>query len=171
MSIKINTQNGFTLIELLMYVVIVRTLLLALSGFFIMTAQARLKNQSIAEVDQQGTLALQSITQSVRNASSINTPAMGLVDSSLSLVVPVSSASPTVFSVSSGVLQMKEGNGATVNLTNNEVVVSGFSVQNISRSGTYGSVQISFTLTRVNTGNRNEFDYQKVFTTTASVRQ
>ena len=167
---RANTQYGFTLIELLMYVVIVSTLLAALSGFFIMTAQARLKNQSIAEVDQQGALVIQAIAQSVRNANSISAPATGVTDSTLSLIVPTSSASPTIFSLSSGVLQIKEGSGAVVSLTNNEVTASNFTIQNLSRSGGYGAVQISFTLTRVNGGNRNEFDYQKTFTTTASIR-
>lgn len=165
-----NSQRGFTLIELLMYVVIVSTLLGALSGFFIMTAQSRLKNQSISEVDQQGTLALQTIAQVVRSASSISAPATGVTDTSLTLIVPTAGVSPTIFSVNSGALQVKEGSGASVSLTNNKVTVSGLSVQNVSRSGTYGAVQISFTVSRINSGNRNEFDYQKTFTTTMSVR-
>ena len=167
---KVRLQQGFTLIELLLYVVIVSTLLVALSGFFIMTAQSRLKNQTISEVDQQGALALQAIAQAVRNSNSISSPAIGTADTALTLVMPTASVSPTIFSLGSGALQIKEATGAVTNLTNSKVVVSGLSFQNLSRSGTFGAVQISFTVTRINSGNRNEFDYQKTFTTTATVR-
>jgi hypothetical protein len=113
---------------------------------------------------------LQTIAQVVRSASSISAPATGVTDTSLTLIVPTAGVSPTIFSVNSGALQVKEGSGASVSLTNNKVTVSGLSVQNVSRSGTYGAVQISFTVSRINSGNRNEFDYQKTFTTTMSVR-
>lgn len=163
-------QSGFTLIELLMYVVIISSLLGALSGFFIMTAQSRLKNQTIAEVDQQGTLAIQTIAQSVRNANAITAPVAAATSDSLTVTMPTASVSPTIFSLSAGVLQMKEGATAAVPITGTNVTVSSLTFQNLTRSGTYGTVQISFVVTRNNPNNRNEFEYQKTFTTTASVR-
>jgi prepilin-type N-terminal cleavage/methylation domain-containing protein len=163
-------QKGFTLVELLLYVVIIGSLLGALSGFFIMTAQSRLKNQTIAEVDQQGMLAMQTITQAVRNATAITAPVVATSGDSLTVTMPTAGSSPTVFSLSAGALQMKEGTATTIPITGANVTVSGVTFQNLTRSGTYGTVQISFVVTRNNPNNRNEFEYQKTFTTTASVR-
>jgi hypothetical protein len=68
-------------------------------------------------------------------------------------------------------MQIKEGTGATVPLTNSKVTVSGLSFKNLTRSGTPGIVQVSFTISRVNTAGRNHYDYQKTFTSSAALRQ
>lgn len=163
--------QGFTLIELLLYVAIVGSLLIAVSLFMALCLDARVKNQTISEVDQQGNLVMEQITQTIRNASGITSPAAGSSASSLTVTVPTPSFSPTVFSLASGVLQIKEGTGATVSLTNSKVQVTGLTFTNLSASGTNGIVRVSFTLSRVNPNNRNEYDYQKTFITSASLRQ
>ena len=114
---------------------------------------------------------MEQITQTIRNASGITSPAAGSSASSLTVTVPTPSFSPTVFSLASGVLQIKEGTGATVSLTNSKVQVTGLTFTNLSASGTNGIVRVSFTLSRVNPNNRNEYDYQKTFITSASLRQ
>ncbi len=324
-------QHGFTLIELLMYVSIVGTLLVAVSLFFATTSDARIKNQSISEVNQQGTAAMELITQTIRNADSIAAPAVGGTGTTLSLNVPIAGLSPTIFdlsgtstvmgynsdggstdgtdsnfinttrftagatgtistlyaligatlgtspnnkaqmaiyagtasapttllasssditltanawnafpissvSVTSGQvywlgyntngtasthnnmryhntasnqsayisrtygtwpstwpggtnstfefsiyapiitggsgpasLQIKEGTGGVMPLTNDKVALTGLNFKNLSRSGTPGAVQVSFTISRVNTSGKNEYDYQKTFTGTAAL--
>lgn len=166
-----NTQyeQGYTLIELLLYVVIVGVLLTTVVYFFGVVVEARVKNQTILEVNEQGTAAMDYITQTIRNATSITAPTIGTTGPSLTLVVPTGSLSPTVFNLSGTTLQVKEGTAATVPLTNNKLLVSGLTFKNLSRPSTPGSVQVSFTLARVNPNNRNEYDYQKTFTTTAEV--
>lgn len=320
-------QNGYTLIELLLYISIVSSLLISVSLFFATTADSRIKNQSISEVNKQGELAMDIITQTIRNADSITSPIASASGTSLTLVVPTGSLSPTIFNtgdtilgynsdggstdggdsnyinatkfvasasgtvsalnarvgptvaaspnnmaqmaiysglpspstllassastaltasswnsfsispvnvtsgqtywlaynangltaadnnlryhtgtsaqsmymshafgtwpgswtginqdfefsmyasiVASGssALQIKEGTGSVVPLTNNKVQVSGLTFKNLTRSGTPGIVQISFTISRVNLGGRNEYDYQKTFTASAALRQ
>lgn len=95
-------QGGFTLIELLLYVAIVGTLLIAVSGFFALTAESRIKNQSIVEVDQQGAAAMNRITQTIRNATAVTAPSLGATSSSLTLTVPTAGLSPALFDVSGG---------------------------------------------------------------------
>ena len=163
-------QKGYTLIELLLYITILGSLLFGVSTFFITSTSARVKNESIAEVDRQGALAMDYITQTIRNASSITSPAAGASGSSLTLVVPTSALSPTVFSLSSSALQVQEGASAAVRLTNTKVQISSLTFKNLSRSGTSGIVQVSFVVTRVNANNRNEYDYQKTFTASAALR-
>jgi len=163
-------QKGFTLIELLLYVAILGSLLLTVSMFFATTVESRVKNQSISEVDQQGTLAMDYILQTIRNADTITLPAAGGSAASLTLAVPTSALSPTVFDLNGTALQVKEGTGAAVALTSSKVQISSLSFKNLTRSGTPGLVQVSFTITRTNLIGRNEYDYQKNFVSSAALR-
>lgn len=160
---------GYTLIELLLYIAISSILLSSITVFAGLVVEARVKNQSIAEVDQQGARAMEIITQTIRNATSITAPAAGASANQLTLVVPTGALSPTVFNLSGSTLQITEGAGAAVALTTNEVQISNLTFKNVTRSGTPGIVQISFTVDRTNTSGRNEYTYQKVFTTSAEV--
>lgn len=314
-------QDGYTLLELLLYVAIVGSLLMSITYFFGIIADARIKNQSVSEVNDQGVALMDYLTQTIRNASSITSPTAGSLGTSLTLAVPTGGLSPTIFStagvkmgydvdgvstdsgdinvlnatkfvasatgtistlyaltgavvaspnnqgqmaiysgttspttllassgnttltsnawtafnissvnitsgqtywlvyntngdnnlkyhvgttgqtlwtaqtfgtwpnswtgtsdnvefsmytmISSGAIpsavQVKEGAGGFVPLTNDSVRVSGLSFRNLSQSGTEGVVQVSFTLSRVNGSNRNEYDYQKIFVSSAEV--
>jgi prepilin-type N-terminal cleavage/methylation domain-containing protein len=166
-------QKGYTLIELLLYVSIIGILLTIIVFFFSTVVGARVKNQTILEVNDQGAAVMDYITQTIRNASSITTPAAGSSGSSLTLVVPTGSLSPTVFSLTGAApiaVQVKEGTGAQVPLTSNRVQVSSLTFKNLSRASTPGIIQVSFTLSRVNPSSKNEFDYQKTFTDSAEVK-
>lgn len=167
-----HSSSGYTLVELLVYIAIIGTLLTAVVLFFSAASDARVKNQTIAEVDDQGAAILDYITRTIHNATSITLPAVGASGSSLTLVVPTSGLNPTIFSLTSAApvtIQVKEGTGVPTSLTSNDVEVSGLTFKNLSRVGTPGVVQVSFMLSRVNAGNRHEFDYQKTFVATAEV--
>lgn len=162
-------EKGYTLIELLLYIIILSSLLVPLTMFFGMTTEARVKSQSISEVNDQAIAAMDYMTQTIRNATSITAPAAAASGASLTLVVPTGSLSPTIFSLNGSALQVKEGTGANIPLTSSDVQVANLTFKNLTRSGTSGAVQIGFTVSRANGGNRNEFDYQKTFTSTAEV--
>lgn len=165
-------SQGFTLLELLLYIAIVGSLLIAITGFYAMVGESRIKNQSISEVNQQGAAAMDMITQAVRNANTIVTPSAGATSDFLSLTMPVAGVSPTLFDLTGdyGTMRITEGAGAAIELTNNKVEINGLTFKNLSRSGTPGVVQISFTVSRSSTSSRNEFSYQKTFTSTAALR-
>lgn len=170
MNRLLTLQKGFTLIELLLYVSIVGSLLLAVSLFFATTVDSRIKSQSITEVDQQGTLAMDYITQTIRNASSISAPAAGTSASSLTLVVPTAGLSPTIFNLSSTTLQVKEGTAAAIALTNDKVEITSLTFTNLTRSGTPGVIRVSLTLSRVNSSGRSSYNYQQTFISSAALR-
>jgi type II secretory pathway pseudopilin PulG len=163
-------QSGYTLIELLLYVSVVGSLLIALSMFFATAADARVKGQTISEVNQQGTAAMEYITQTIRNADSITAPAAAGSGASLTLAVPTVALSPTIFDLSGTVLEVKEGTAAYIALTTNDLQITNLTFKNLTRSGTAGVVQVSFTITRTNPNNKNEYDYQKTFVTSAALR-
>ena len=162
-------QTGYTLIELLLYVAIIGILLSSITVFFGMMVSARVKNQTIAEVNDQAAAVMDYMTQTIRNASSITSPTAGTSGSSLTLVVPTGSLSPTIFSLSGTTLQVKEGTAAAVSLTSSDVQLSSLTFTNLTRSGTPGIVQISFTLNRTNPGGTNDYDFQKTYTSSAEV--
>lgn len=164
-------KKGFTLIELLFYVAISSVLLLVISVFLSSLLQSRVKNQTIAEVEQQGAQVMQIITQTIRNAQSITSPAQGISASSLTLDVVATTSDPTIFDLSNGAIRIKEGAASALPLTNSRVTASALTFQNLSRSDTPGTVRIQYTLTHLNSSGRNEYDFTKTFVGSASLRQ
>lgn len=162
--------KGFTLIELLLYLGLASAMMLVLVAFFSTMLSARVKNQAIAEVEEQGAQVLDIITQDVRNADNINSPAVGASAAVMSLDTVPAWSDPTVFDLSSGAIRMKQGNGPATALTNARVTVSGLTFQNLSRSGTPGTIRVTFTLSHVNPNGRNEYEYSKIFYGSASLR-
>lgn len=163
-------HDGYTLIELLLYVAITGILLAGLTAFFTLSLTAKIKNDSILEVDRQGTFMMDTIVKTLRTADSITAPATGATGSALTLVMTPASVNPTAFTISGTTLRIAEGAGAPIALHNSRVAVSGFTIRNLSRASTPGTVQVSFTLSTVNTTGRNEYDYQKSFVSTGSLR-
>jgi type II secretory pathway pseudopilin PulG len=164
-----DTQHGYTLVELLLYIALVGTLLTSVTYFFSLSVDSRVKNQSIAEVNDQGAAVMDRITQTIRNASSVTSPVPGTTASSLTLVVPTGALSPTVFNLNSTTLQITEGANSAVALTSDEVQVTNLTFKNLTRTGTNANIQISFTLSRTNPSGRNTYDYQKTFISSAGL--
>lgn len=163
-------SKGFTLLELLLYIGMVAFIVLAIISFVFMLLQSRTKNQTVAEVEQQGMQVVQLITQTIRNAESINSPAQSSSDTSLSLDVVNAGDDPTIFDFSEGTIKITEGAGSAVSLINSRVVASDLTFENLSRSNTPGTIRLQFTLTHINPENKNEYDYTKTFYSNASLR-
>lgn len=163
-------KKGFTLIELLLYTAISSVLILVISAFLSSLLQSRIKNQTIAEVEQQGVQVMQNITQTIRNAQSITSPTQGITTSSLTLDVVATSSDPIIFDLSGDAIRIKEGAASAIPLTNSHVTASALTFQNLSRSNTPGTVRIQYTLTGVNPSGRNEYNFTKTFIGSASLR-
>lgn len=153
-----NNSQGFTLVELLLYVSIVGVIIFSVAGLLFLLFESRVKNQTIAEVEQQGIQVMQIITQTVRNVSTISSPTQGV--NAVSLTVGAST-----FDLSGGTIRAD-----AIALTNARVTASNISFYNLSRSGTDGTIRIQYTLTHLNPSGRNEYDYQKTFYGSASLR-
>lgn len=163
-------QKGFTLIELLLYISIASIIVFTTASLLRFSLESRVKNQTIAEVEQEGAQVMALITQTIRNGTAINSPTIGTSDTSLSVAVVTGANSPTVFDLSSGRIRVKEGTGATTNLTSSKVTVSNLNFQNLSRTGTPNTIRISFTITYTNSSGRNEYDFTKTFYGSANLR-
>lgn len=165
------SSAGFTLVEFLLYIAISSSVLLLAVTFLGTTLEAGVKNQSITEVDQQGILAMEILTQTIRNASSISLPNPGGNGSTLMLTVPNAGESPTTVTTGGTALTLQKGLGSPAALTNTFVEVTNLQFENRSASGSPGTVRIRFTLSRVNGSGRNEYTYTKDFIGSASLRQ
>jgi len=159
-----NYQKGFTLIELLLYIAIASIIVFTTASMLRFTLELRTKNQTIAEVEQEGAQVMQLITQTVRNATAISSPTIGASGASLSV-------DTTVFDLSGGSIRIKEGAGAAVNLTSSKITVSSLNFQNLSRVSTPNIVRVSFTVTYTNSSGRNEYDFTKSFYGSAGLRK
>jgi type II secretory pathway pseudopilin PulG len=166
----VSLKKGFTLVELLLYVGVASIMLLAVSVFLSTLLTSRVKNQTIAEVEQQGMLVMRLIGQTVRNAESVNSPAQGASGAALSLDVIPGASDPTLFDLFGGAVRITEGVGSPVALTNSRVVATALVFENLSRTNTPGVVRVSFTLTHVNPEGKNEYDFTKTFYTSAALR-
>ncbi|MBP6866095.1 MAG: hypothetical protein KBC12_00965 [Candidatus Pacebacteria bacterium] len=163
-------KKGFTLVETMLYVVVAGTLVLFMSLFTGMIVDARIKNRTIAEVEEQGAHVLRVVTQSVRNSNSVNAPAAGVVGATLSLGNIDPLLNPTIFDLNGSTLRIKEGVGAPIELTNSHVAVSSLNFENLSELNTPGVVRVSFVLTHLNPESRNEYDFSKTWSTSISLR-
>lgn len=164
-------KKGFTLIELLLYITIAGAMILFVAAFLPLLMQSHAKNQAVAEVEQQGAQTMQIVTQTIRNSTAATNPSPNNTTASLTLTVPTPSNSPTVFDLSGGVLRITEGANPPVPLTNTQVTISSLSFENLSLSSTPGTIRVIFTITYNNSSGRNEFNFNKTFYGSGTIRQ
>jgi len=170
---KLKTRyEGFTILEMLLYVSICSVLLLSLCVFLVFLLESRTKNQSIADVNQQGQQVMQLITQTIRNARTVDAPQVGQTSQTLTLTVNDTLLSPTVFDLESGIIRIQEASGPNILLTNSHVTASSMLFRNISSASSSDRiVEISFTIDYKNPSGRNEYSFGKTFTGSATLRQ
>ena len=163
-------QNGFTLIETILYLAIAASVIGLASVFFIFVHSSRVKSQVTMEIEEQGSLAMASMTRLIRNADAINSPALGEGAGSLSLDSYDAGSDPTIIESDGLAATVKLGSGGNLNLTNDKVRVSYLSFTNRGLAGTAGSIDILLTLEYVNQNGRSEYSYSKTFVGAATIR-
>lgn len=163
-------QKGLTLIETLVYVAIFSMFVVTMASFSDQINSARLRNQTILEINYQGSRIVQDINSTIRNAVSINDPVITNSGTSLSIETVNPLNNPTVFTVATGTLYMQEGTNDLVALTNNRVEVSNLIFSNMSRVSTPGTIRIRFTLKNSDMYIKPEEQYTKDFYGSASIR-
>ncbi len=168
---KIPPQKGFTLVEMILYVAICSILMVTISVFLSFLLDARIRSQAITEVNQQGFQVLSLVTQTIRNGRSIETPTIGTSSSTLSVTTGDVLLNPTIFTTTSGRVQIKEGSKNPIPLTNSRVTVSDIRFENVSSvSSIEKIIRISFTMSYVNLGGKSEYSFTKTFTGSATLR-
>lgn len=159
------------MIEMILYVAICSGLLLSLSIFFTFLLGQRVKNQAIQDVNQQGQQVMWLITQTVRNARSIESPSIGVASSSLSVTTADPLRNPTLFSLNGGTLQIQEGASSSVPLTNSHVSATSLLFENVSSSSSSEKIlRVRFVLSYINPSGKVDYEYTKSFLGSATLR-
>lgn len=167
------TKNAFTLVETLLYIALVSIILLSLTTFMSAIISTQSKNEAIFEVDQQATLAMQRITEAIRNADNINSPGIGASSSTLSLASTTVGENPTIFNLNSNKIYVTLGVNSPVELTTENVIITNLTFKNMTPVGSPDaqSIKISFTASYNSSSGGAENNYTQVFHGAATVRE
>ena len=159
-------RAGFTLIEFLIYSVIVAFIMgvLVLSGVNVM--QARTRVAVAEEVNHNGRVAMNRILTNIRHAKSIDSISSDI----LSLEVPLSVNSPTIFEVIDGILTIKRGTEEPLPITTETVTVSNLEFVNLSYPETE-TIRIAMTLEYSAPLQREEYEFERTFYVTENIRK
>jgi competence protein ComGC len=161
-------EKAFTLVEILVYLAIVSSILVFTIGFVWDVIFGDIKGNSLREVRQNGEFALIKITQEVKKAKKINFPSIGSSGDYLSLEMANLNLNPTIFNVSGGKLRITQGTGLPIELTTGEINAN-ILFRNLSYANTPGAVRAEITISRLNPGNRMEYQASLDFKTTISL--
>ncbi len=161
--------SGFTLTEVILYISLAAFTLLATSTLFFYVIQAKIKQQAISEVEEQGNTLLRVITQTIRNAQNFDNLSPGTT-SATQLSVTSPSGTSTVFTLVNGTLNSRENGGSDVALTSPRVIMTNLLFENLGQPTTIGAIRIRFTLSTVNQSAIQEFSYQQTFYGSATTR-
>lgn len=163
-----NLQRGFTLIELLVYVSIFTIILTVAMGLLLQTRVLQNEIVQEQEIDRNARVAFLEMTQTIRSAASISSPALGASSSGVFL----NSNAIHYFASSNGILQ-KTQSGQTSDLTSDDVAIQNliFTSRGVGiGSSAPSTVSISFDM-RSNTLVYGQTSYkQKNFQTTIQLR-
>ncbi|MCH7492609.1 prepilin-type N-terminal cleavage/methylation domain-containing protein [Patescibacteria group bacterium] len=163
--------RGFTLIEVMIYVVLVSGILIGATSFAISIINNRTKSFAIQEVEQNSRFMLEKITQVIRSARKITTPAIGVTDTTLVLEMSDGKKNPTIFALDGSSLSMTQGADPTLDLHSGNVEVSNLTFTNLSSpNDKTRNVFVSFTLSHRNPSGRQEWAFTDSFEMTIELR-
>lgn len=122
------------------------------------------------DVQQNGAQAMAIILRSIRNAETVTTPGESDNDDRLRLAEESVDGDRSEFYIEDEVLIEEEDNDP-FELTSDRVAVSDLLVENLSRSDTPGNVRVTFTVRSNNVNAQEQYQFERVFRATASVRE
>jgi len=170
-------KKGFTLIEVLLYIAIVTIIM---SAFIIFAWNAVIlgaKNNTQQELFAQGRIVSERILSEIRNATDINTGTSNFdVDLATNATYQLSIAdtapnNPTIFTVVSGTLMVKQGAAAAIALHSTTIKVTSLVFTNYSSSdGKTKNVGYVLTLAQTSTSASQEYKGTITLDSSAEVR-
>lgn len=163
--------RGATILEFLIYVAIISTVLVTVARFAAEFVSTQTKAVAIAEVSQNARYAMARMEAEVRGSTGINVGAstFGSSPGTLSVSTATSATDPTIFTLTSGVLTVKQGTGATLALTGSKIEVLEFQVDNVSVTGKTRAVRLHLRVRHLNPGGLEEFNAETTVESTVRI--
>ena len=161
-------KKAFTLTETILYMSLFVAIFAALFASLNIFYSNKIKNRTILEVEQQGQIISMLIGQEIRNAQSIISPVAGVSANTLILEHLDILKSPLSFYLLNNKLMIDE-NGSSFNLSNSNVVVGNLIFENNSVINEAQSISFSFDISYDSNVSRNEYKYNKSFSSTVNL--
>lgn len=145
MNMSHHRRPGTTLVELLLFLAFFAVVGGTVVSILFATSDQRARQQTIASVERTGLQVLQSLRWRIEHAERVLDPASGSTGSILSLQMASDSDNPLIVGVESGalVLVLRE---TKKTLTTAGMIVSHFTVRNLSPAADHPMVLLSFDL-------------------------
>ncbi len=160
-------QSGFTLFETVIYVAIAGVILVSFVQFSLTVSGSRNKNFAVQEVQANARTALDLITQKIRLADDVVSPAEGTSGGTLILDMPAPDPSITI-SLNGNYLNFNDG--LSVNVTSEKVKVTSINFTNLAKSGERDNIAINFVV-EYNTANDVRFSHTETIQTAVGLRK
>jgi len=138
-NVNNNSRAGFTILELILYIIIFGIIATLGTAVFNFAIKSKIYISELTEVQVNTTQAVSRMVGAVHGSTGING-----ASSTLSLAMSSSTLNPTVFSLSTGTIMMKQGSGAAQAITPSSIIVSALTFTSITNpSPSTSSVQIT----------------------------
>lgn len=171
---SLNSKKGFSLLELLIYVAILSVVTLSVAGIFVYINKGRGQTESKAEVNSNLRFAIEKISQDLRYATSVTTPA-NPSSTSTSLILN-SGGSTITYCIAIGFLRRQVGGACDQNsesITSDSVIMSDAlftRLENINNIFNKTIVSIRINITAAYNSSSPDYEYSETKNTTVSLR-
>jgi type II secretory pathway pseudopilin PulG len=167
---RLNTK-GYTLIEILLYIAVFPVILLSAIGLFYTVTQSHIKTTIIQEVEQQGTMIVDQISQSIQSAESVDSPGILSPSSTLLITTDEPTSVSASYEVIDNNLAVSYNGGSPIALHNQKVSVNNLEFKNLGTEEGLSSIQFSFTLSYNSESSASEYNYEQKFFGAGSLRK
>ncbi len=163
--------RGATILEFLIYVAIIGIILISVSRFAMEFIGTQSKAVAVAEVAQNARFAMARMEAEIRGSTGVNvgSSTFGSSPGTLSIATASGGTNPTIFTLTAGVLTVKQGTGPVLPLTGSKVEVLEFQVDNVSVAGKTRAVRLRLRVKHVNVGNLEELNAETTVETTVRI--
>ena len=161
-----HAQRGFSLIEITLYVALVGIILLIVSQLITVFIQNSIKQESIFAVESQSQFAMAHVLQVIRDSDQVIVQQSG---SRLQYRRQDVIGSPSFIEIDNGSIAITH-QGQFTPLTSDTITVSNLLFEHIVIGSEPGSVRVTFEAERNSSSQRSEFDYDRTFIGTATLR-
>ncbi|HLD32700.1 MAG TPA: hypothetical protein VJB10_03890 [Candidatus Peribacteraceae bacterium] len=141
-------RSGTSLVELLLFLAFFSLVSGVVVALLFSSNEQRVRQETIALVDQTGIQLLQSMTRRIRRAERIIDPLQGETGSLLFLQMAQDGENPTIIAQGSGVILVAEADTVRPMTGSGNIIATNFLVRNTSPDSSRQSVAISFVLSR-----------------------